>query len=312
MSDWWSILRGILGMPPSEENWRTLWLHLLIAPSDEYEHITQYVNAHTASWPAAMREVRLTEVQRLVEEGLVWCLAIPRCLTLDANLSDRALQSLHEVLRGSEITHLQNIPGSLSLPFLLEVMTTRPLKSLRSLSVDRVVLGDKIIDTLARLPIVHNLQSLTLKHCQMGQAGMMQLTRSPYLSQLTELTLVHVGGARLRFPELFRAPMVHRLHTLHLEGDKMETEAISALCQSLQLKKLVSLTCCDSHLGDREARLLAQASNLRSLKELDLSANQIGPVGRDELTQSPHLQALERLCLDDNPCTHIEMESIAR
>lgn len=301
MSDWWSTLRGVLSAPPSAASWQGLWQHLLLAPKHEHGHIVEYINAHLAQWPATLRVVSLSEAHRTLTDERGECLDITRCLQLDQDLPSKSFQPLAEWLAQSDITHLQNTPKQISPSFLLDVLRTMPLGSFVSLSLDAIPLGDKTLGALARIPKMSQLQSLSLRHCSIREAGMLELTRSPYLN-LRSLALKKVGSGRHRLSELFRSPLVHDIETLRLEGDKIETKAITALCQTSQCNNLVSLTCCDSQLGDREARLLANANNLPSLVYLDLSRNNISSIGMAALSDSPQFANLHELRLDGNPC----------
>ena len=101
---------------------------------------------------------------------------------------------------------------------------------------------------------------------------------APTLFTVAPIQHVDLTAPRARWSELLRSPHLGRLTSLSL--DRLD-------------------------LGDEEARAIAGAEAMRTLRWLSLAKNKIGRAGVDALAASPWLASLAVLDLTKNPCDPI-------
>jgi uncharacterized protein (TIGR02996 family) len=105
---------------------------------------------------------------------------------------------------------------------------------------------------------------------------------APALFAAAPIQHVNLTGPRTRWLELLRSPHLARLSSLALE--KLD-------------------------LDDSDARTIAGAEALRTLRYLSLSKNRIGRDGVEALAASPWLARLDVLDLSNNPCNPVPRPS---
>jgi uncharacterized protein (TIGR02996 family) len=98
---------------------------------------------------------------------------------------------------------------------------------------------------------------------------------APALFAAAPIQHVNLTRPRTRWLELLRSPHLARLSSLALE--KLD-------------------------LDDGDAKAIASAEALRTLRYLSLASNRIGPAGVEALAASPWLARLDVLDLSNNPC----------
>lgn len=100
-------------------------------------------------------------------------------------------------------------------------------------------------------------------------------------------------------PSLFAAAPIQ-----HVNLTRPRTR-LGELLRSPHLARLSSLALEDLDLDDEDARAIARAEGLRTLRYLALGNNRIGRAGVEALAASPWLARLDVLDLSNNPCDPI-------
>ncbi len=151
---------------------------------------------------------------------------------------------------------------------------------------------------LAESPYLSGLHSLAILGDQIGADGVRALALSPYLSSLKQLTL-HCNHLRDDSALILaESPLLPKLRSLGLGWNDIGEVGMRAL--------LASPSCCGLERLDLElnafsgaivARMLAEASHLRRLTDLNVSDSNVGQEGASALASAPQLASLKKLVL---------------
>ncbi len=165
---------------------------------------------------------------------------------------------------------------------------------------------------LADSPHLAALSSLDLKGSHMHMAA--ELLLGTGLHAMRGLCRLHLGdvlqpdGVRA----LCAAPFAPHLRQLSLGG--VEVRGLPTLVNAHELSGVVTLSLERYNLGDGQMRIIADATGLAGLRNLDVSGGYFEDIGADALAGSALLQRLSRLRLSvrHGPGRHITAAALGR
>lgn len=194
--------------------------------------------------------------------------------------------------------------------------------------------GPDVATLLATRSDAEHLERLDLSCHSLEDVGFEALATSPHLVRLEEL-VVEGNDIEAGLEALSRAQSLSALHTLRVGTNPLRSGSLQILAQSDALPALTTLDLRSSGssalvsalvgtpmldkletltlswstaVTDHTLRLLAQASELTTLRELMLDGTEIRSEGLSELVRSPYTRGLERLDVRD---TRVSDEGIA-
>jgi uncharacterized protein (TIGR02996 family) len=178
-------------------------------------------------------------------------------------------------------------------------------------------LGNGCLNLLARATQLTRLESLHLGFNDITDQGLRLLAGIPHLSTLRELYLDdnrQIGTPGVR--ALADSPYLGRLRHLDLSGNNLSETALRVLINGDSLRQLDSLTLHNNKIGDAGVESLAHSELLKRMlcrsPVLDLSWNNIGPVGARFLAESPLVEPIETLNLANNVIGDAGLASLAQ
>jgi uncharacterized protein (TIGR02996 family) len=165
-----------------------------------------------------------------------------------------------------------------------------------------------LLPGLFACPLLSRLPELDFCGAALGPGGVAQLAACPHVAGVTWLDLNRNHLRSEGFAALARSRYLTGLRHLdltenpYLPRDHLGDAAAEGIAASSVFHQLVSLRLWGQGLGDRALAILARASGLARLEELNLSENQgITGIGVESLCASPHLTRLRRLSLQGCP-----------
>ena len=281
-------------------------------------------------------ETLTSGLEALVIMGNPYIDYAPELISSDAWLSPSAMRVIAESASLKSVRELRVENERVGDVVVAVVAACTPGRLGRLELVD-VGLTDDGADALARLPQLAGVTHLDLRANQLGPKGIGAICRSPYLAGLTTLAiggrsynpyyddkhvqaigddgLAAIVGARafanVRELEVANAgvspagvavlagsPLAGRLRRLDLSTNELGIKGAEALAVAHWpvLRELRLRRCA---LDDAAIEALAR-TDFRSLRDLDLSYNSVGPSGASALATSARLEQLWRLNLHDN------------
>ncbi len=178
-------------------------------------------------------------------------------------------------------------------------------------------LGNGCLNLFARATQLTRLESLHLGFNDITDQGLRLLAGIPHLSTLCELYLDdnrQIGAPGVR--ALADSHYLVSLRHLDLSGNNLGETALRVLINGDSLRQLDSLTLHNNKIGDAGVESLAHSELLRRMlcrsSALDLSWNDIGPVGARYLAESPFIELVETLNLAHNAIGDAGLASLAQ
>jgi Leucine-rich repeat (LRR) protein len=170
------------------------------------------------------------------------------------------------------------------------------LPSLHALSVERINLGRRELETISRQA---NLKQLRLRGTRAGDDGM------AHLRSLSRLSTLDLGHTQITDDTLSHLATIATLSHLSLDGTRITNAGIAHL-SSLENLKILDLG--STQVSGRGIVSLEQLPRLRSLSMTNSGMT------RDEITLLTRLRRLEQLRLGGmkDPITSVELSEIAR
>jgi uncharacterized protein (TIGR02996 family) len=161
-------------------------------------------------------------------------------------------------------------------------------------------LTDQGLRALAAISHLDQLHELYLDdNRQLGTPGIRALADSPYLGRLRLLDLSGNGLTEPALRVLINGESLQQLDALLLASNQIGDGGVEGLARSNLFKRMLcrspALDLSRNNIGPVGARALADSPLIEPLEALDLSLNAIGDVGLSSLAQSPHLRNLKRL-----------------
>jgi uncharacterized protein (TIGR02996 family) len=198
-----------------------------------------------------------------------------------------------------------------------ELVDSPLLGKIREIDLSCNYLGNGGVNQLARAKHLANLELLHLGFNDLTDQGLRSLSEIPHLAQLRELFLDdnrQIGTPGLR--ALADSPYLGQLRHLDLSGNNLGESALKVLINGESLKRLDALTLIGNQIGDGGVESLARSDLLQRMlcrsPVLDLSRNNIGPIGARALAESPLVESLEELDLDINVLGDAGLASLAQ
>lgn len=186
-----------------------------------------------------------------------------------------------------------------------QLARARQLTHLEVLHLGFNDLTDQGLRTLADIPHLSGLRELCLndnKH--LGTPGLRALADSPFFGELRRLDLSGNNLGEPALKVLINGDSIKELDALVLHGNLIGDGGVEALARSDLLKRMLrrspALDLSRNNIGPVGARALAESPLVEPLEMLDLTANAIGDAGLESLAQSPYLRNLKRLILNEN------------
>lgn len=191
------------------------------------------------------------------------------------------------------------------------------LNQLESLHLGFNDLTNQGLRALAEFPQLSQLRELFLDdNKQLGTPGIRALADSPYLGQLRLLDLSGNGLTEPAIRVLLNGDSLKQLNAVRLVGNQIGDGGVAALVQSELLRRMLArspvLDLSRNNIGPVGARALGESEIVAPLEALDLGINAIGDTGLASLAQSPHLRHLKRLLLTDNRIGDTGVRALAR
>ena len=178
-------------------------------------------------------------------------------------------------------------------------------------------LGNGGINLIARARQLNRLEVLHLGFNDLTDQGLRTLASIPHLANLRDLYIddsKHLGTPGIR--ALADSPYLHNLRLLDLSGNSLTEPALKVLINSDSLRRLDNLLLPGNQFGDGGVQSLVHSDLfqriLRRAPALDLSRNNIGPVGARALAESPFVAPLESLNLSINVIGDAGLASLAQ
>lgn len=121
-------------------------------------------------------------------------------------------------------------------------------------------------------------------------------------------------GKKVKLEETIRAALQKDPATLKLSGQYLAADEVAIISQSEQMKSVKSLDLSDNQVSDKDLKILFEAPCLAGLEELYLGINYIADPGVIELSQSTSLAManLKVLILSDNKLTDASLCELVR
>lgn len=113
---------------------------------------------------------------------------------------------------------------------------------------------------------------------------------SPDIEKIVELDLSRAALGDPGLSILARSPLCDRLRALDLRLNDLGANGIAAFVEERSYASLERLVLCDNNLDNLAASLIAESLIAPELAWLDLSRNNIGPVGQEYLRGSARLE----------------------
>jgi uncharacterized protein (TIGR02996 family) len=264
-------------------------------------HEHALLEAHRAEWTSTLPAwVQGYEFSR----GLVEAVAV------------RTEGFLREGAAVFELTPIRRVRLNEAHSRMAEVAQSPLLSRIRELDLCGNDLGNGGPNILARSPYLGHLEFLDLSFNDLTNRGIESLVT---LRALKNLKRLHLNdNARISTPgirQLADSPNFANLLALDLSGNDLNESSVRTLINGTSLKKLVELRLSGNRLSDGGVQALAESELLRNLLRhspaLDLSENQIGPVGAQHLAASPVLSEVQVLDLSGNALGDAGLRSIA-
>jgi uncharacterized protein (TIGR02996 family) len=197
-----------------------------------------------------------------------------------------------------------------------EIAQSPLLRRIRELDLCGNYLGNGGPNILGRSPYLDHLEVLDLSFNELTNRGCESLAQIRSLRNLKRLHLndnsgIDTPGIR----HLSDSPFLANVRVLDLSGNDLNESSICTLFNGSSLKKLEQLQVSGNRIGDGGVRALTNSPILEQIlnqsPRLDLSKNQIGPLGGQYLGAAPILNRIEVLDLSGNPLTDAGLRSLA-
>jgi hypothetical protein len=170
--------------------------------------------------------------------------------------------------------------------------------SLQILDLSRTGLTGAGARRMAANPLLGRLTHLGVA-CNRLASGAVALATSPHLEKLESLDLKDVMLERRGFEQFARSASLHGLSCLRVSGSGVGPLVVRLLMENKALSQLSELEISTSPSGQEVAGLLASDHNSWQLSALDLGHCRLGDEGVQDLA-SPRLSSLRELNLTGN------------
>jgi uncharacterized protein (TIGR02996 family) len=223
------------------------------------------------------------------------------------------------------LTGLRFDPRQLGAEGTRSLVKSRCLAGLRTLSIRNNHLGAAEARALANSAALASLVELDLENNAIGTEGLKLLAESPWLSSVQVLNLRNnsplissltgkltgtpIGAEAIR--ALMTSPTFAGLRVLRLWRNQLGPEGSAVLADASRLRDLIDLDLSHNELGEDGAAVLASGSRLVGLRGLDVAENDLGNAGVQSLARSPHLRELVSLRLARNNITDAGVHPLA-
>jgi len=260
------------------------------------------LDAHQHDWAARLQGIASDWTYR---RGFI------ESISIDAKAF---LNSSSSLLRHTPIRRLRFIDAGRCFVQLVE---SPMLGQIPEIDLTHNYLGNGCLNLFARATQLTRLESLHLGFNDITDHGLRLLAGIPHLSTLRELYLndnrqIGTPGVRALADSPYLGPLRH----LDLSGNNLSESALRVLINGDSLRQLDSLTLHNNKIGDAGVESLAHSELLKRMlcrsPALDLSWNNIGPVGARFLAESLLVEPVETLNLDHNAIGDAGLASLAQ
>lgn len=207
-------------------------------------------------------------------------------------------ESARVLFSGPAFVKLQTISlaGSALTPRAFDVSATAG--RLASVDLSQCVIGDSSLAAMVALPQFSEVASLNLRSCELSPRGVAALAKSAAHSTLAELNLAD-NPLRTHGLDAFCHARWPELHTLNLARCGLGPESVKVLAAASGIKRLLELDLSGNDVGAGGAIAITKALWANTLVRLNLARCHCaaGAV----LAASPRLRHIQQLDLTDNP-----------
>lgn len=262
--DWsWSLDRGVV----------TLSLHELSGddpiplPPDEWKRrIGWYViRVGESQFGGEEMDISLKGLHNLLASPLM-----DRCLGLELNNHSLELGFFNCILSSPRLLGMVSLDLSGTCGFY-----SRPR-------------GEKLLQDLVESPNLANMLRLELGLNNFGDHGLKILAAHGRFPKLRALGLFSISASGKGVSALLESSHFSELETLHIGGAILDETALLDIANNTVFPKLKRLNLKATHINGKLARILAAATNLRGLTDLNLDDNPLSDTGAEAIVRSPH------------------------
>ncbi len=156
-------------------------------------------------------------------------------------------------------------------PATAEALASRPLHSLRVLTLNANRGGPEFARRLARSSVFPSLWSLDLSHLRLGDEGVEYLAQSKGFPHLKRLSLAGNDITKRGLRALAGSPAMSSLRELNLRSNiAIDDEGVRALAESQLMTDLVDFNIYGSKLSQAGFAILKRSPNIRRLENMRL------------------------------------------
>ncbi len=257
---------------------------------------------HQAAWSARLQGLAAAWTYR---RGLIETIAVDAEAFLERGV---------EIFRHGPIRRVRFLDAARCFTKLVD---SPLLGKIREIDLCGNYLGNGGINLLVRARQLQHLEVLHLGFNDLTDQGLRSLADISHFTNLRDLYLddnreLNTPGIRA----LADSPYFSQLRLLDLSGNSLNEAALRVIINGESLKQLDSLLFHGNPIGDAGLESLAHSDLLKRMlarsPALDLSRNQIGPIGVRALANAPALEGVQALNLSMNSIGNTGLTTLAQ